>query len=584
MEEALRFQYVNGDISAVIFESQFEPLNIPLVFRGCAKDWKAFDAWSPFNGGLDYLQERVGSTVVEVMLSKSAPVFYGDIKSHERIPVPFSSFIDLCKRGLSKENKDDVCSESERLQSTSVDTDILSSFTNAREQIYLAQFPIFHRQKGESAQLESLQDDLKIPSFLKSKTLSSINLWMNNSQSRSSTHYDPHHNLLCVVAGCKQVVLWPPSSGPLLYPMPIYGEASNHSSVSLDSPDLSRHPRFDRACEKSQNVILQAGDALFIPEGWYHQVDSDELTIAVNFWWQSNLLSSMLEHMDAYYLRRILRRLVDKEMVCDFSTYLIQMLPKTSIVGSDGMKGYMHEPSGKENADYQDSSAHEKHKNRLNVDVKLQDLGPQALLGLRELVSLVHNGLNAGDQQGQYTLPSNSGTTSKENGKHMTGTKSNFPKGANERDQCTSTSDSGLSPKKDVMNTLSTKVCCLEDDSIANVIWQLQPLDLQTIFLAMVQNFPRTLEALILHLLSPVGAEVITRKFDELDQQLTDEERSLFYQRFYSVFDDQFAAMDAILNGKESFAHQAFKKVLQLYVGVTVESHEALSPSCRGVI
>lgn len=27
---------------------------------------------------------------------------------------------------------------------------------------------------------------------------------MNNAKSKSSTHYDPHHNLLCIVAGCKQ--------------------------------------------------------------------------------------------------------------------------------------------------------------------------------------------------------------------------------------------------------------------------------------------------------------------------------------------------------------------------------------------
>ncbi|PRQ17781.1 hypothetical protein RchiOBHm_Chr3g0456061 [Rosa chinensis] len=27
---------------------------------------------------------------------------------------------------------------------------------------------------------------------------------MNNAQARSSTHYDPHHNLLCLVSGCKQ--------------------------------------------------------------------------------------------------------------------------------------------------------------------------------------------------------------------------------------------------------------------------------------------------------------------------------------------------------------------------------------------
>lgn len=31
------------------------------------------------------LQERVGSCIVEAMMSRSAPVFYGDIRSHERV-------------------------------------------------------------------------------------------------------------------------------------------------------------------------------------------------------------------------------------------------------------------------------------------------------------------------------------------------------------------------------------------------------------------------------------------------------------------------------------------------------------------
>ncbi|XVF80847.1 hypothetical protein PTKIN_Ptkin15bG0107800 [Pterospermum kingtungense] len=63
-------------------------------------------------------------------------------------------------------------------------------------------------------------------------------------------------------------------------------------------------------------------------------------------------------------------------------------------------------------------------------------------------------------------------------------------------------------------------------------------------------NFPRTLEALILHLLSPVGAEVLMLKFDEIDQQKTKEDRNKFCQVFYGGFDNQFAAMNATLNGK----------------------------------
>uniref|UniRef100_A0A2P2MTY2 Hypoxia-inducible factor 1 alpha inhibitor n=1 Tax=Rhizophora mucronata TaxID=61149 RepID=A0A2P2MTY2_RHIMU len=96
--------------------------------------------------------------------------------------------------------------------------------------------------------------------------------------------------------------------------------------------------------------------------------------------------------------------------------------------------------------------------------------------------------------------------------------------------------------------------------------------------LSFQHNFRRTLEVLILHLLSPVGAEVLTRKFDEMDQLTSQESRKKFYQVFYSAFDDQLAAMDAILNGKESFALQAFKDVLDKYLGV---NSDMLKPSSR---
>ncbi|KAK1310642.1 hypothetical protein QJS10_CPA08g00280 [Acorus calamus] len=120
---------------------------------------------------------------------------------------------------------------------------------------------------------------------------------------------------------------------------------------------------------------------------------------------------------------------------------------------------------------------------------------------------------------------------------------------------------------------------------VISVIWMQEVRYLSRYHLLMKKeiqnNFPRTLEALILHALSPVGAEVLTRKFDKMDQQISKEKQSEFYQLFYGVFDDQFAAMEAILNGKETFAFQkpyievlsydslqAFRNVMDQYLGI----------------
>ncbi|XP_057964131.1 lysine-specific demethylase JMJ31 isoform X2 [Malania oleifera] len=536
MDDSLQIQTFERVPSAANFASQIEPRNVPVVFNGCIKDWKAVSCWNPSSGGLDYLQERVGLSTVEAMLSKSAPVFYGDLRSHERVQFPFSAFIDFCKQHLR--NTDDghgVCFESERPMlagSNTVEDCLLPG--DAPQQVYLAQVPIMNIEKEDRAQLEALREDIQIPEFLEKKELASINLWMNCAQTRSSTHYDPHHNLLCVV-----VALWPPSASPLLYPMPIYGEASNHSSVALENPDFSIHPRAEHSMDNCQKVILYAGDALLIPEGWFHQVDSSDLTVAVNFWWPSNMMSSMLEHMDAYYLRRILRRLVDKEMN--------QVLHKDSSAGIEKMKQVSLLSTSKETDQGHDLDLKcgnkDLKRNKLKQSTMLDELEPLALQAIHELVSLVHDRVNFSDQRQPV--------------------------------QSTLTDDSATSAKGDYRNNLIADLFRPEDDPVAKIIWVLEPLTLHNVFLAMAHNFPRTLEALILNLLSPVGAEVLTQKFDEMDRQTTGEARNKFYQVFYGVFDDQFTAMDKILNGKESFAFQALKNVLDQYLGVNVEGSKS---------
>ncbi|CAL5206976.1 unnamed protein product [Lathyrus oleraceus] len=534
MEECIQIRRYEELHTAKEFESLIEAQNVPAVLCGCIKNWRAFSLWNPRNGGLDYLQERVGSAMVEAMVSSSAPIFYGDLGSHERVPLPFSMFLDLCKKRIHMQTEqqhqhlDDDHSVASQTDHTQHD---YLSLEDVPEQIYLAQVPIMNRDREEKVQLGTLREDIQLPPILGAKELSSINLWMNNAQSRSSTHYDPLHNLLCIVSGRKQVVLWPPSASPSLYPMPIYGEASNHSLVALENPDYSIYPRAECSMEFAQKVVLEAGDALFIPEGWFHQVDSDDLTIAINLWWRSNTMSCMLEHMDAYYLRRILRRLIDKEMD--------QQLLKLGM-GVTRMCVYKLPNNGQ--ASRADESCSQMPKEmdlkekKLKEGNTLLELKPAAVQVLHELVSLVHSSVTASQDQ-----------------------------------QSLSTS---INDNENIEDEKCEKIVSadLRDDPPAKLLWDVEPQILQNVFLAMASNFPRTLEALVLHVLSPVGIEVLTRKFDEMDEQVLGEDRSKFYESFYGAFDDQTAAMNSILKGKELFTQQAFKNVLDKFVGVNLES------------
>ena len=74
---------------------------------------------------------------------------------------------------------------------------------------------------------------------------------------------------------------------------------------------------------KKQTSPVQAGDVLFIPEGYWHQIDSTGGTIAVNIWYESavsDLLSD--SHMSEFYLTRLLQ-----SKTADKAQKLLQAVP-----------------------------------------------------------------------------------------------------------------------------------------------------------------------------------------------------------------------------------------------------------------
>lgn len=181
------------------------------------------------------------------------------------------------------------------------------------------------------------------PEAFASEALSQVNLWMAVRPTRTGLHYDAYRNILVVLHGRKTVTLYAPSESGNLYAHPVHSKSANHSRVDVSSPDLEAHPRF--ASAKSQTIVVNAGgawvwsscevddgcvvvaaddamlasrpcgcsllsDALFIPEGWWHQVDSDAFTIAVNFWFdglQKQLTTEVPDALTPYCLRVLLQ-------------------------------------------------------------------------------------------------------------------------------------------------------------------------------------------------------------------------------------------------------------------------------------
>lgn len=55
------------------------------------------------------------------------------------------------------------------------------------------------------------------------------------------------------------------------------------STVDVDAVDPERFPCYAKA--EFTKAFMETGDCLFIPQGWYHQVNSISRNLAVNVWW-----------------------------------------------------------------------------------------------------------------------------------------------------------------------------------------------------------------------------------------------------------------------------------------------------------
>eukprot|EP00624_Nannochloropsis_granulata_P001146 evm.model.NODE_15307_length_16043_cov_30.735523.2 len=144
------------------------------------------------------------------------------------------------------------------------------------------------------------------------------NLWVGKGGTTSPLHYDDYENILCQLAGRKDLTLFPPMDifnlyyttrvkGELkyVYPdtferMPLGRtkeggrEGGNKvvfgSSVLLEEPDLTRHPDVVKATPF--RVSLKEGECLYLPAYWHHEVKSvageeGGLNAAVNYWFKN---------------------------------------------------------------------------------------------------------------------------------------------------------------------------------------------------------------------------------------------------------------------------------------------------------
>lgn len=231
----------SGEISSRRFLTNFYSKGKPLVLCGLAHNWPALRKWSPA-----FFAHTYGDVVIEIMHQRECDPLYELRKKRHRIEMKMRDFMAIVED--SGDSNDFYMVAKNRVM----------------------QLPEFSALSGD---LHGWKGVLDLTCIRRG-----ANLWIGPKGTITPLHFDNKNLLVVQIFGRKLFLLIPPRETPHLYPLT---GAQMHSPVNPETPDLQTHPAFDdtEVC----SIELNAGDALFLPTGWWHYVRAQSRSITVSF-------------------------------------------------------------------------------------------------------------------------------------------------------------------------------------------------------------------------------------------------------------------------------------------------------------
>ena len=210
----------------------------------------------PLRWSVDELERRYGDIHIRVITSNTQYFSYDEKRERAVVQMPLAEFIEWGIRRVGADGQYYALGRSPAAQ-----------FPGLLDEIVLPK-PLRQLQQGVGRLLEK-------------------NLWMSPGGTRTALHFDTVENFNIQVEGQKSFLLFPPSIQGM-YPHRLNSQASYVSPVDPRYPDLARFPDFP--IQKASEAVLSPGSMLYLPYGWWHQVNTTgDRNVNVNYWWLPRL-------------------------------------------------------------------------------------------------------------------------------------------------------------------------------------------------------------------------------------------------------------------------------------------------------
>ncbi|MHC5853060.1 cupin-like domain-containing protein [Nostoc sp.] len=217
----------------------------PFLIEGVAEYWNGYKNWSN-----DYLLEKCGNNIVPVSFFTKNYLNNSNYVLHEN---------NNNNKEMKLKDYLDIISENKKID--------LEYYM--RDVDFVKYFP-------------ELTSDINYPDYFSIKP--SIFFWFGSLGKTTTLHFDQLHNILVQIRGKKRILLFSPSNYLSFYPpLRESGAYGNFSKVNPITPNLELFPKFP--WKDQIEVILQAGEMLYIPPLWWHHVTGIDQNISLSCWY-----------------------------------------------------------------------------------------------------------------------------------------------------------------------------------------------------------------------------------------------------------------------------------------------------------
>ena len=222
-----------------VFIREYYSKHLPVILTGGIDHWPALGKWSP-----EFFLESLGDEAIEIQKNREQdPLFERNSVRHKK-KILMREFIQLINKGESNDHYMTA-------------NNMKSSFSSLA--------PLF----------KDIADFGK--GYRQTHSIESGNLlWFGPKGTFTPLHHDLTNNMLVQIYGRKKVTLIPAMQVPNLY-----NDRGVYSKADYPHFDPLRYPEMKKITPV--DLILNPGDALFIPLGWWHCVESLDVSISVSF-------------------------------------------------------------------------------------------------------------------------------------------------------------------------------------------------------------------------------------------------------------------------------------------------------------